>query len=163
MDEQSPAALTDHRSSFCFLCRSYLRLTWVQRRRLRRQAAPSSAIVPGFPSMFRTRPWTGRRTGTDAVPGLSRCSTSPDPLNHIHSRRPDPYGRGLGTTEPLGKSRCRLLLVLDGGECQRQYARKIGCNLFKIAHVQKLMRKMRSKAYWMVSRRGTRGGNSAKR
>jgi hypothetical protein len=33
----------------------------------------------------------------------------------------------------------------------RQYAQKIGCNLYKIAHVQKLMRKMRSKAYWTVS------------
>lgn len=108
-DEQSPAALTDHRSSFCFLCRSYVRLTWVQRRRFRQQAAPSSTIASGFPSTFRTRPWTGRRLGTDAAPGLSMCSTPPDPLNHIYSRRPDPYGRGLGTTEPLGRSRCHLL------------------------------------------------------
>ena len=138
MDEQSPAALTDHRSSFCFLCRSYLRLTWVQRRRLRRQAAPSSAIVPGFPSMFRIRPWTGCRTGTDAVPGLSRCSTSPDPLNHIHSRRPDPYGRGLGTTEPLGRSRCHLLWSQTDGECKREHTEKIDCSLFKIAHVGKI-------------------------
>ena len=33
------------------------------------------------------------------------------------------------------------------GECQRQYAEKIDCNLFTIAHVEKFMRKMRGKAY----------------
>ena len=111
-NEQSPAALTGHRSSFCF-SRSFVRLTRVQRRRLRRQAAPSSAIAFGFPATLRTRPWTGRRSGTDADPGLSRCSTPPDPLNHIHSRRPDLYGGGLGTIEPLCRSRCCLLVVLD--------------------------------------------------
>jgi hypothetical protein len=71
-DEQSPAALTDHTSSSSLLCHTYLRFTWIQQHRLRRQSAPSSAIVPGFPSMFRTRPWTGRRSGTDAVPGILR-------------------------------------------------------------------------------------------
>jgi hypothetical protein len=71
-DEQSPAALTDHTSSPSLLCRTYLRFTWMQQHRLRRQSVPSSAIVPGFPSMFRTRPWTGRRSGTDAVPGILR-------------------------------------------------------------------------------------------
>jgi hypothetical protein len=109
-DEQSPATLTEHISSFCFLCRSYVSLTWVQRRQSR--LSPSSAIAFGFPPTLRTRPWTGRRSDTDAAPGLSRCSTPPKPLNHIHSRRPDLYGGGLGTTEPLGRSRCCLLLVL---------------------------------------------------
>jgi len=101
--------------------------------------------------MFHTRSWTGRRLGTDAAPGLLRWSTSPDLLNHIHSRRPDPYERGLGTTEPLGKSRCRLLLVLDGGECQRQYAGKPDCSLVTIAQVGKFDADDGSKAYWTVA------------
>ena len=86
-DEQPPATLTGHRSSF------YLSLIGEPhvgaRRRLRRQAAPSSAIVSGVPSTFRARPWNERMTGRGAAPGLSRCSTPPEPLNHIHSRRLD--------------------------------------------------------------------------
>ena len=128
--EQSPATLTDHRSS-CFLCRS---LTWVQRRRPRRQAAPSSTIASEFPSTFRTQPWSGRRLGTDAAPGLSMCSTAPDSLNHIHSRRPDLYGRGLGTTEPLGRSRCHLLWSQTDGAFDQQHTEKTDGSLFTIAH-----------------------------
>lgn len=76
-------------------------------RRLRRQAAPSSAIAACFPPR-RIRPWTGRTLGTDAAPGLSRCSTPPDPLNHIHNRRRGLHGRCFGETEPLRRSRYHL-------------------------------------------------------
>ena len=113
-DEHSPAPLTDHRPSPCYLCRLNVRFILVQRCRLRRQAAHSSAIVPGCPSTFRTRPWTGCKLGTDAAPGLLRCSTSPDPPNHIRSRRLNLYGKNFGTIEPLGRSRCCLLLALNG-------------------------------------------------
>jgi hypothetical protein len=110
--EQSPAALTDHTFSSSLRCRTYVRCTWMQQRRLTRQAAPSSAHAVWFPPC-RTRPWTGRTLGTDAAPGLSRCSTPPDPLSHIHNRRPDLHGRSFGTTEPLCRSRCCLLRVVD--------------------------------------------------
>ena len=103
-DEQSSATLTDHTSSYCFLCRTYLRFTRTQQHRLKRQSAPSSTIVPGYPSMCRTRPWIGRRSGIDAVPGILRCRTPPDRVNHIYSRRPRLHGEGLGTTGPLGRS-----------------------------------------------------------
>ena len=74
---------------------------------------PSPAIAFGFPASLRTRPWTWRRSGRGAAPGLSRYSTPPDPPNHTHNRMPDLHGGGLGTTEPLHKSRCCLLLVFD--------------------------------------------------
>jgi len=73
----------------------------------------SSTISFGFPASLRTRTWTGHRSGRGAVPGLSRCSTPPDPPNHIHNRMPDLQGEGLGTTEPLRRSQCCLLLVFD--------------------------------------------------
>src|SRR6476661_2799512 len=75
--------------------------------RLRRQAAPSSAIATCLPPR-RTQPWTGRTLGTDAAPGLSRCSTPPDPLSHIHNRRRGLHGRCFGETEPLRRSRYHL-------------------------------------------------------
>lgn len=74
----------------------------------------SSTISSGFPASLRTRPWTGRRSGRDAAQGFSRCSTPPDPLNHIHNRRQGLDGRWFGETEPLRRSRCCLLLVFDG-------------------------------------------------
>lgn len=131
-DEQSPAALAKHRSSF------YLSLigephvgAW---HRLRRQAAPASAIVSGVPSTFRTRPWTERMPGRGAAPGLSRCSTPPDPLNHIQSRMPNLYGEDLGPIDPLGKSRYHLLVsdrlrvcMTAYREARRQSAHNCSC------------------------------------
>ena len=83
------------------------------RRRLRQQAASSSALL-SIPSTFHTRPWTGHSSDTDAAPGLSSCSSPPDLLNHIHSRRRDLCGGSFATTELLRRSRCCLLLVLVG-------------------------------------------------
>jgi len=115
------------------------------------QAATPSAIPFGFPATLRTRPWTGRRSGIDADPGLLRCSTPLDSLNHIHSRRPDLYGGGLGTTEPLGKSRCHLLWSRTDGECERKHTEKTDGSLFTIAQFLKLRWRLRSKANWTVA------------
>lgn len=129
VDEQSLAALTGHTFSFCLalsriaISSGYSRVRRIDApalvseqalscRRLRRQPAPSSAIAACFPPR-RTRPWTGCTLGTDAAPGLSRCSTPPDSLNHIHNRRPGLHGRGFGRTEPLRRSRGYLLIVFD--------------------------------------------------
>jgi hypothetical protein len=128
--------------------------TSIKCRRLRQQAAPSSAIAFGFPATLRTRPWTGHRSDTNADPELSRCSTPPDPRNHIHSRRPDLYGRGLGITEPLGKSRCHLLWSQTNGECDRKHTEKTDGSLFTIAQFLKFRRGMRSKANWTVAGEG---------
>lgn len=83
------------------------------RRRLRQHAASSSALLSGFLPRS-TRPWTERMSGRGAAPGLSRCSSPPDLLNHIHSRRRDLCGGSFATTELLRRSRCCLLLVLVG-------------------------------------------------
>jgi len=128
--------------------------TSIKCRRLRQQAASSLAIAFGFPATLRTRPWTGRRLDTNADPGLSRCSTPPDPRNRIHSRRPDLYGGGLGTTEPLDKSRCHLLWSQTDGESERKHTEKTDGSLFKIAQLLKLRRGMRSKANWTVAGKG---------
>src|ERR1041384_2101272 len=76
-------------------------------RPLKRQTALASAIATCVPPR-RTQPWTGHTLGTDAVPGLSRCSTPPDPLNRIHNRRRGLYGRCFEESEPLRKSRYHL-------------------------------------------------------
>src|SRR5467141_623055 len=65
-------------------------------------------VSVSFPVPHSTLDWAhvGHRCG----PRAFECGTPPDPLNHIHSRRPDLYGRGLGTTEPPCSPRCHLLL-----------------------------------------------------
>ena len=109
-DEQSSTALTEHRSSICCLSRLNVKFIVMPRRRLRQRASPSSTVGSGPPATLHTRPWTGHRSSIDAAPGLLRCSTPPDPLNHIHNRRPNLYGEEFEATEPLGRSRCHLLV-----------------------------------------------------
>jgi hypothetical protein len=125
---------------------------------------PCSTISFGFPASLRTRPWTGRRSGTGGAPRLSRCSTPPDPLNHIHNRMPDLHGGGLGSTEPLRRSRCYLLLVFDrrsGVNVSIPRRQTAVCSQLLI--LTRLMQKMSSNACWTVSRRGTLGGNRGRR
>ena len=76
------------------------------RRRLRQQAASSSALRSGFLP----------RSTLDLELGADRAQMRPQGfrglLNHIHSRRRDLCGGSFATTELLSRSRCCLLLVL---------------------------------------------------
>ena len=76
--------------------------------------------------------------GTDAAPEDSTCSTPPDLLNHMHSRRPDLYETSLGTTEPLGRPRCHLLWSQTDVECEQKHTEKTDGGLLTIAHVGKI-------------------------
>jgi hypothetical protein len=118
----------------------------------------TSSMSFGFPASLRTRPWTGRRSCRGAAPGLSRCSTPPDPPNHIHNRMSDLHGGGLGTTEPLRRSRCCLLLVFDRrSDVKLSIPRRQTAVCSQLLMLTKLMQKARGNACWTVSRRGTRG------
>jgi hypothetical protein len=103
---------------------------------LKRQTAPSSAIATCVPPR-RTQPWTGRTLGTDAVPGLSRCSTPPDPLNCIHNRRRGLSGRCFGESEPLRKSRYDLRWSHNRRRCEPHHNERTDVILSAIAHIAK--------------------------